>query len=39
MNRFTFKPAAEALGILIAAHAILGLGIFAMWVAILARLM
>jgi hypothetical protein len=39
MNPFHLRPAAEAIGILLAAHAVLGVGIFAMWVVILARLM
>lgn len=39
MNRFTLRPAAEAIGISIAVHVVLGVAIFAMWFVILARLM
>jgi hypothetical protein len=43
MNRFNLKPAAEALGISIAVHALVAFGIFAMfvlvWGDVLARMM
>jgi hypothetical protein len=39
MNPFRLRPAAEAIGIALGVRALVGVGIFAMWIVILARLM